>query len=159
MKTICDNLTVYFDASCQLCSAEIMNLKRLDKHQQLHLVDCSAADFDARPFAQENITREDMMTNLHVKDGRGQWYKGVDAFAVLYRIAGLPLIAKFWNSPLTKPLTTRLYPWVVRHRYLLSKIGVTRLFEYWGKAIANRAHRRSQGCQNNQCSISPEQGE
>lgn len=146
-------ITIYYDKSCPLCSAEIHGLKNLDSESRMTLVDCSAEDFDDSPFQPDGIKQQDMMNALHIRDEHGAWHKGVDAFEVLYRTAGLPVIGRLWAHPFTRPFTTRLYPWVVRNRYHLSRIGLPVVMELLGKAYAIRAHRNSQRCAKGNCSL------
>lgn len=145
-------VTIYYDASCQFCSTEILNIKLYDNENRMTLVDCSAADFDDSPFAEEHITQENMMLSLHIRDKQGHWHRGVEAFEIMYRMAGFNRISKIWSSPITKPLATRLYPWIARNRYLLSKLGAPQLLELWGWFAARSANKRSQICQKGQCS-------
>lgn len=146
-------LTVYFDASCRLCHSEILNIKAHDAKDYLRLVDCSSADFDDAPFRAYGITRADMMQRLHVRDNQGAWIKGVPAFELIYRTAGMQHMAGFWGGRHTRPLMEKLYPWVARHRRGLSLTGLPLLFEAWGKCVARRAYRRSRKCNNGNCSI------
>ena len=146
-------LTVYFDASCTLCNSEMQNIKLHDIDARLTLVDCSAPDFDESPFLSEGITRDVMMNCLHARNDQGEWIKGVDAFEVIYRMVGMASIAKLWGHPLTRPLAVRAYPWMVRHRYLLSKIGLHKIFNLWSRHAARRADKQSRQCSKGSCSI------
>jgi predicted DCC family thiol-disulfide oxidoreductase YuxK len=146
-------LTVYFDASCRLCSSEIQAIKLHDTNGNLVLIDCSAADFDDGLFRVEGITREEMMESLHVRDSQGKWFKGVSSFELIYRTVGMPGMAGLWGGRLTRPLTEAVYPWIVSHRQSLSKLGLPILFDLWGKCSARRAYKRSRQCSDGQCSI------
>jgi predicted DCC family thiol-disulfide oxidoreductase YuxK len=146
-------LTVYFDASCGLCNSEMQAIKIHDADQQLILIDCSSVSFDDTSFRTEGITREAMMACLHVCDSRGVWIKGVPAFELLYRTVGMQALAKLWGSKLTRPLMERAYPWVARHRRLLSCTGMPILFMLLGKCEARRAHKRSRRCSEGRCAI------
>lgn len=114
-------LTVFYDASCPLCATEMQALKSRDAQGRLRLVDCSAADFDDSVLAGLAVTREDMMTLLHVRDAHGRWFVGVEAFEHAYRAAGLEGLAGWWGSRKLRPFLSRLYPWIARHRQLLSR--------------------------------------
>lgn len=59
-------------------------------------------------------------------------------------------IAKLWGNPLTR----RMYPWVVMHRYTLSKIGLPELFGLLSKHTARKAEKRSRLCSEGRCNIS-----
>ena len=146
-------LTVFFDASCSLCRNEIETIKIHDAKQLLQLVDCSDARFDDSPYRIEGITREDMMNLMHVRSNRGEWIIGVSAFELLYRTVGMPALANFWGGRYTRPLTERVYPWIARHRQIISCTGLPMLFKLWGTCKARRALNRSQQCSKGQCSI------
>jgi predicted DCC family thiol-disulfide oxidoreductase YuxK len=146
-------LTVFFDASCGLCNNEMQAIKIHDTEQRLNLVDCSAHDFDDRPYRAEGVTREVMMECLHVLDSQREWIKGVSAFELIYRTVGMPAIASLWGGRFTRPLAERAYPWIARHRRLFSWTGIPMLFKLWGKCEARRAFKRSRRCSEGQCSI------
>ncbi len=146
-------LTIYFDASCALCNSEMQNIKSHDTNNRLVLIDCSAVDFDDGPFQTQGITRDVMMNCLHAQDANGQWVKGVAAFEVIYRMVGMHSIASLWGHRLTRPLAERAYPWVVRHRYVLSALGIHKLFNLWNHHAARQAERRSRACEAGHCTI------
>ena len=146
-------LTVYFDASCGLCNSEMQTIKLHDTAQRLMLVDCSAASFDDTPYRVDGVTREAMMECLHVRDNQGTWIKGVSAFELLYRTVGMTALAILWGGRFTRPLAKRVYPWIARHRQVVSWTGLSIMFELWGKCAARRAYKRSRQCSEGQCSI------
>jgi predicted DCC family thiol-disulfide oxidoreductase YuxK len=146
-------LSIYFDASCRLCNSEMQNIKIHDTANRLTLIDCSAPDFDDRPFHTQGITRDAMMNCLHAQDADGQWLKGVAAFEVIYRAVGMASIARLWGHPLTRPLAERAYPWVVKHRYVLSALGLHKLFNLWSRRAARKANQRSRHCAEGRCTI------
>lgn len=120
----CVPLTVYYDKSCPLCATEMDALQDLDWRGRLRLVDCSAPDFDDRDAAREGITREDMMTRLHVRDPEGKWLRGLDAFEAAYAAAGLVQAARFWGDRRLRPVLDRIYPLMARYRQPLSRLGL-----------------------------------
>jgi predicted DCC family thiol-disulfide oxidoreductase YuxK len=117
-------LTVYFDGQCGLCSAEMAEIRAMDSHGEIHFVDCAPEGFCDADAQAAGITQAAMLEALHVRDVLGDWHRGVDAIALVYATAGAPWLAKAWASPLTRPLTRRLYPWLVRHRHRLSALGL-----------------------------------
>jgi len=133
-------LSVFYDGSCALCSAEMTELARLDTGHELALIDCARADFDDTPYRAEGVDRDAMLANMHVRDALGDWHRGVDAFALMYATVGAPTLARLWAHPLTRPFTRRLYPWVVRHRHTLSALGINRVLP---KALRLFAGRRA----------------
>lgn len=146
-------LTVYFDASCGLCNSEMQAIKTHDSAQRLNLVDCSHASFDDAPYRADCVTREDMMKCLHVRDSHGEWIKGVSAFELLYRTVDLSTIANLWGSRFTRPLAERIYPWIARHRQVMSWMGLPILFKLWSKCAARRSYKRGRRCNEGQCKI------
>ena len=146
-------LTVYYDASCGLCNSEMQNIKTHDFGQHLILVDCSAPGFDDAPYRPDGVTHQAMMECLHVRNSHGEWIKGVPAFELLYRTAGMLTVARLWGGRFTRPLAERIYPWVARHRQVISWTGLPILFTLWGKCEARRADKRSRQCCDGQCSV------
>ena len=144
-------LTVFFDASCALCCSEMQNIKLNDSNDQLVLVDCSAPDFDDAAYRGDGVTRDAMMRCLHAQDAQGKWLKGVAAFEVIYRAVGMTTIAKLWAHPLFRPLAERAYPLVVRHRYMISALGLHKLFNLWSRRVARNANLRTQACREGRC--------
>lgn len=143
-------LTVFYDGSCVLCSAEMAELARLDTGANMTLVDCAAAGFDDAAYRADGVTRTDMMASMHVRDVLGDWHRGVDAFGLIYAIVGAPLLALLWAHPLTRPLTRRLYPWIVRHRHRLSAIGLDLLAPRVLRLFAWRSARHAR-CDHGAC--------
>lgn len=143
-------LTVFYDGSCALCSAEMGELARLDVGGDMHFVDCAAAGFDDSAWRAEGHRQAAMMQALHVRDVLGDWHLGVDAFALLYASVGAPVLARLWAHPLTRPLTRRVYPWIVRHRYLLSALGLHLVAPRVLRLLAWRSARRAR-CDHGAC--------
>lgn len=120
-------VTVFYDRSCPLCREEMHALKRLDARARLELVDCSAPDFNDDFLVGDGLGREDLMRRIHARDIRGRWFVGADAFEVIYGAAGLERAARLWGSARLRPVLDKAYPWVARHRQLLSRLGLGRL--------------------------------
>lgn len=117
-------ITIYFDGSCKLCSSEINNLVARDKHHSILLVDCSPEDFDDRGLP---ANRETMMNMIHARDAAGEWLRGIDVFIAAYRAADMNFVSRMLAHRWVKPLAERGYPWVVRNRHLLSRLGLHRV--------------------------------
>lgn len=133
-------LTVFYDGRCGMCRNEMAEIARLDRHQELLLVDCSAPEFDAREALAEGVSRADLMAALHVRDVLGDWHRGPDAVGLLYATVGAPLLARLWTHPLLRPLMRRLYPWVARRRHLLSALGLSFISPWVLRLFARRTH-------------------
>lgn len=149
-------LTVYYDHSCKLCRSEIENLAARDDEGVLNMIDCSGADFDVSqlPFDQKTL-----MDCIHAVDAKGEWLKATDVFVVCYRAAQMQGIAKAFV--LGKPIAERIYPWIVRHRYVLSRLGVHKIFNALTYKTTQRkallAMASSQACKDGACDITQHQ--
>ncbi len=116
-------LTIYYDASCPLCSAEMHALAARDAGRRLALVDCSAPGFaggtDAPP-------RSELMRRIHARDAHGRWLRGIAVFAEAYRAAGFTRTARVLEAPLLRPLLDLCYGPLADHRRLLTAVGLHR---------------------------------
>lgn len=120
-------LTIFYDASCPMCATEMHALKSRDADGRLILMDCSAPEFDESVLGGLPIRRSDLMTLIHARDAHGRWFVGIDVFEIAYRAAGLETLAGFWGNRRLRPLLSRVYPWIARHRQALSRLGFDRL--------------------------------
>ncbi|MDQ0586840.1 thiol-disulfide oxidoreductase DCC family protein [Variovorax paradoxus] len=133
-------LTVYFDATCALCTAEMTAMKARDAAARLNLVDCSPAGFDAGP-----APREALMTAIHAIDAAGQLFVGVPAIRACRDAVGLPSGSLLLDLPLVAPLADRAYAVLARNRYQLP---------LWLVALlAGKAARASRTCTGGNCRI------
>jgi predicted DCC family thiol-disulfide oxidoreductase YuxK len=112
-------LTIYYDASCPLCAAEMHTIKETDFENKLILVDCSNDNFAEPAFCPS--TKAVMMERIHAIDTTGQWIKGVDVFEAAYAAAGFKALSKFWGNKKLRPILTRAYPLIADNRHWLSK--------------------------------------
>jgi predicted DCC family thiol-disulfide oxidoreductase YuxK len=144
-------LTLYYDASCPLCLAEMTAIKRLDHHDRLHLVDCSAPGFDDAACRAADIGVEALMRRLHARDADGHWRIGVPAFAVAYAAVDARGVAAFFATPRLAGILGRLYGWLADHRQGFSRLGLNGLFGAWVAWLARRAQRRAVTCHAGVC--------
>ena len=117
-------ITVYYDASCELCRAEIEAMKSRDDADRLRLIDASDAGF----VPPAGVTRDELMSRIHARDADGAWLRGLDVFAAVYEAAGFRRLARIYRSSALRPLLDRMYPWIADHRQALSALGLPRLF-------------------------------
>ena len=132
-------LTIFYDASCPLCASELHALRDHDERRSLVLVDCSAEEFADASTKAAGISRADLMQCIHARDATGRWYRGVDVLALAYRTAGIESIARLWAHPRLRPLWSRVYPWIARHRMTLSRLRLHGLFGWLIRRAARRA--------------------
>lgn len=132
-------LTVYFDATCPLCLAEMRAMTARDEAKRLDLVDCSPASFSTGP-----APRAALMTALHAVDASGRLLVGVAAVRACREAVGLPTGGAWLELPLVAALADRTYALLARHRYRLPR-GLVAL-------LARRTARRGgSACADGQC--------
>jgi predicted DCC family thiol-disulfide oxidoreductase YuxK len=146
-------LTLYYDASCPLCAAEMAALKRCDTHGRIELVDCSMPGFTDPHCDAAGVETAAMMRRLHCRDGAGRWRIGVPAFAIAYSAVGAAGIGAFFADARWAPLLARLYGWLADHRQGFSRLGLNGLFGAWVHFMARRAQRRAKACADGACAL------
>lgn len=122
-------LTVFVDAGCPLCAAEVAVLVPRDTAGLLRFADCALYPDDAT-LQSAGLTRADLLRALHARDAGGQWLRGIDVFAAAYGAAGLRWQAWLLKRPRLRPLFDAIYRWVAPRRALLAR---------WGGAVVVRA--------------------
>ncbi|KQX34567.1 thiol-disulfide oxidoreductase DCC family protein [Variovorax sp. Root434] len=115
-------LTIYFDASCAICSAEMGSLKARDAAARLQLVDCSPAAFSSGP-----APRNALMASIHVSDAEGRVFVGVPAIRICRTAVGLSSGSFLLDLPLVAPLADRAYALLARNRYRIPRWLAARL--------------------------------
>jgi predicted DCC family thiol-disulfide oxidoreductase YuxK len=115
-------LTVYYDATCPLCVAEMGAMKARDTTDRLNLVDCSPAGFSEGP-----APRKALMTAMHAVDAAGQVLAGVAAIRACRQAVGQPAGGFLLDLPVVGALADRAYAVLARNRYRLPRWLVARL--------------------------------
>ena len=139
-------LTLYYDASCPMCKAEMHNLMLRNQRELLVFVDVTAPGFDAQPLG---VSPQDLMTLIHARRADGALVRGVDVFRLAYVAAGLPWVSALVSLPVVGPVTDALYPWVARFRNQIPRWLTRALFE----RAAARAASQSAACQQGRCKL------
>lgn len=132
------SLTIFYDRSCSICRHEIEGLHGVSEENNLQLIDCSTRLFADKVAERDGIDRAQMMQALHIRDERGSWFTGVDAFALLYRRVGLTGLARLWGSRRLRPIVKRSYALIARYRQPLRKSGLGKIYSRW---VIHRARR------------------
>ncbi|MDR9827206.1 DUF393 domain-containing protein [Vibrio sp. FNV 38] len=113
-----NQLTLFYDGHCPLCSKEMQQLKQHDKNNALLLIDVHSDAF--HPF--HSISKVDAMNRLHALDEHGNLHLGLDATHQAWSKVG-----KWWLYGLTRLpgirfLTNVGYLWFARNRYKISAL-------------------------------------
>ena len=141
-------LTVYYDASCRFCNAEMRNLMLRNTQGRLRFVDCAAPGFAGGP-----APREALMRAIHGVDAQGQVFVGVECLSRAYQGVGLPWVHHLAQLPLLRPALHRLYPIVARNRYRLPQWPIAWIFEVAARRAAQQAARRAERCAPGRCDV------
>jgi len=75
-------MTIFYDGSCPLCSAEIGHYRRMDMHERLRFRDVSQADVVLEP----ELDRSALMSRFHVRLCDGALLSGAAAFVSLWSL-------------------------------------------------------------------------
>ncbi|ADU36058.1 thiol-disulfide oxidoreductase DCC family protein [Variovorax paradoxus] len=133
-------LTVYYDATCPLCVAEMGAMHARDAAGRLNLVDCSPLGFSAGP-----APREALMTAMHAVDASGRVLSGVAAIRACRAAVGMPAGGALLDLPIVGALADRAYALLARNRYRLPRWLVARL--------AGRGAIAPTNCADDQCGL------
>lgn len=150
-------LTVYYDGACKLCRSEIDNIAARNHAARLVLIDCNTSSFD---HAALGVTKAAMLNEIHARSHGGTWVRGVDVFIAMYHAVDLGVVARLMAHPLVKSCAMAFYPWLVRNRYWLSRLGLHKMmavFAWRARAVNKRAAlalANSGACKNGACSLS-----
>ncbi|XHS77880.1 thiol-disulfide oxidoreductase DCC family protein [Burkholderiaceae bacterium UC74_6] len=143
-------LTLYYESACQLCNAEMANLKLRDSKGLLRFVDVSATGFDACP---PGTTLDDLLALIHGQTAHGRVLKGVEVFRLAYSAVGIPQVAALTRLPGIAPLSERAYALIARNRHRLPRRLITAVFEHSLRRAAQQAAARR--CDGNTCTAGP----
>ena len=72
---------VFFDGSCPLCAREISLYSKLDKDDEIEWVDVSQPE----PATPVDITRERLLSRIHLLDSEGKLQIGASAFFFIWK--------------------------------------------------------------------------
>jgi predicted DCC family thiol-disulfide oxidoreductase YuxK len=96
---------VFYDGSCSVCASEIEHYLRQNHGGRLTAVDITAPDFDPAPF---RIAFDVFMYELHVIDGKGPIYRGVEAFWAIWQAFPASTVYGMLGTIITMPLVNLL---------------------------------------------------
>ena len=139
-------LTVFHDASCPICRAEMEELTSIDDAGVLELIDCSQDDFDDIRCRDAGLTQADLMGALYIVDREEHWRSGPDAFAEIYAALGLARMARFWGRGWWRPLVNLGYRLFALTRGWLALLGLDRAVRWGVRKEAEAAATRSSSC-------------
>ena len=117
-------LTVYFDGSCPLCTAEIGHYAACRGAERLRFVDVSAPGADPGP----GLTSEAALRRFHVRRADGRLLSGAGAFAAIWALLpGWRLAARVAALPGVLRLVELGYRAFLPIRPVLSRLAALRV--------------------------------
>jgi predicted DCC family thiol-disulfide oxidoreductase YuxK len=110
-------LEVYYDGDCPLCRREIRWLQKRDPQQRVLFTDLASPSFSEQAAGKSYA---ELMGRIHGKRAEGSWLEGIDLFAELYCLCGLPRLAGLMKNRLLAPFLRFSYRGFARYRLLLT---------------------------------------
>ena len=142
-------LTLFYEAACALCNAEMSNLMLRNTAGLLRFVDVSAPGFKDCP---PGTTLPELMALMHGLTADGRVLRGVEVFRLAYSAVGIPQVAAITSLPLIAPLSEKLYALIARNRHRLPRRLVRAMFETSLHRAAVRASKTR--CDSGTCQVS-----
>ena len=111
-------LTVFYDASCPVCSLEMDHLRARDATGRLCLIDMSAPEFDA---ARHGFSAVDLDAQIHAVGAHGTVSRGMAALRQAYAAAGLGWLLRPTGLAPLAPGFDWAYRLFAHHRRAISR--------------------------------------
>ena len=147
-------MTIYYDASCRFCNAEMTNLMLRNEAGQLIFIDANSGDLRNAPAPYDALMRA-----IHGVGADGTVYTGVDCLTRAYLGIGWAWVPQLINLPGLATAARKLYPVIARNRHRLPQAPVAWVFEMAlrraARHHAKQAAARSSACANGRCDIDP----
>ncbi|MCS4291904.1 putative DCC family thiol-disulfide oxidoreductase YuxK [Comamonas sp. BIGb0152] len=138
-------LTIYYDASCRMCNAEMRHLMLRNHAGKLVFIDASTADLSQAPADKATL-----MQSIHGVGADGQVYIGVDCLTRAYLGVGWAWVPRLAGLPLVADALDKLYPMLARNRYRLPLAPIAWVLEQGLQCTVRRqaaqAAKRSAAC-------------
>ena len=116
-------LTIFYDAQCPLCDAEISQLKAYDNQQQLSFEDINAPDFSQR-FAHIDKLKANRI--LHGQLNTGEMIFGLDVTCMAWKTVGKHRWLTVLRWPVIRWFADLAYLLFARYRNVISSLFMNR---------------------------------
>lgn len=111
-----EQLIIFYDGKCPLCSLEMQKLKRHDSHNKINLIDLHQADFKTN-FPDINVDKA--LAILH-GTFQGKRLLGLDVTHRAWTLVGKGWLVAPLQWPVIKPLSHLCYLVLAKYRYPIS---------------------------------------
>ena len=112
-------LTLFYDAACPLCRAEILFLTARNQQGLLDFVDINSELY--RP-EQVGVSCEQALAAMYGQYADGTLISGVEVFSAAYQRAGLKSLAWLFSRKSLRPVLNWSYRFFAKNRHAISKI-------------------------------------
>ena len=121
-----EKLTLFYDAACPLCQAEILFLSRRNQAGLLDFVDINSERFDSTKIG---ISCDQALAAMYGQYGNGELIQGVTVFSEAYRRADLPFLAWIFSRKSLQATLQIAYRFFAKNRHAISRLlGPTALY-------------------------------
>jgi len=118
MNTL-EKLTLFYDAACPLCQAEILFLSRRNQAGRLDFVDINSERFDP---AKIGISCDEALAAMYGQYDSGVLIQGVTVFPEAYRRANLPFLAWIFSRKSLQAILQIAYRFFAKNRHAISRL-------------------------------------
>lgn len=112
-------LTLYYDAACPLCRAEIEFLSARNRKALLAFVDINSEQYQPESVG---VSCEQALAAMYGQYADGSLISGVDVFAAAYARADLKVLAWIFSRPALRPILNGSYRFFARNRHAISRL-------------------------------------
>ena len=112
-------LTLFYDAACPLCRAEIEFLSRRNQQALLAFVDINSEAY--RPEVV-GVSCEQALAAMYGQYADGSLINGVEVFSAAYARANLQSLAWLFSRKTLRPVLSWSYRFFARNRHAISKL-------------------------------------
>jgi predicted DCC family thiol-disulfide oxidoreductase YuxK len=113
------SIVILYDGRCVMCTKTAARLQKMKTSTSLKAIPIQ--DEQAASYLPVGYPIEQLQQEIHViNSGNNQIYRGPDAiFHVMTTIPSLRWLAYIQRIPGMKPIVSRIYRWIAKHRYQL----------------------------------------
>ncbi len=119
LPTPLQKLTLFYDAACPLCQAEIEFLSGRNQQALLAFVDINSEHYLPE---RVGVSCEQALAAMYGQYADGSLLSGVDVFAAAYERADLKFLAWIFSRKVLRPVLNLSYRFFAKNRHVISKI-------------------------------------
>jgi len=112
-------LTLFYDAACPLCQAEIQFLAGRNQQELLAFVDINSELYQPE---RVGVSCEQALAAMYGQYADGKLISGVEVFSAAYARANLKVLAWLFSRKALRPLLNISYKFFAKNRHAISKI-------------------------------------